>query len=347
MSHVALITGITGQDGSYLAEFLLERKYFVHGIIRRASCINTHRIDHIIDQLHLYHGDLTDSACLIHVLEKIKQKHPDRKQFEVYNLAAQSHVKVSFDMPEFTSNVDALGTIRLLEALRSTNLLSTCRFYQASTSELYGKVGEHKLQNEDTPFNPVSPYAISKLFAHHMVRLYRDAYGAFCCCGILFNHESERRGITFVTRKITIGIRRILRGEIQKITLGNLDSKRDWGYAPDFCEGMWMMLQQDRPDDYVLATRQQHTVREFTEQAFKVANIPIIWSGSGLKEVGKDAKGIERVCVDAKYFRPCEVDELMGNFAKANLRLRWEPRTNFDSLVRKMVEHDMKSNEIY
>ena len=344
---VSLITGITGQDGSYLAELLLEKNYDVWGIIRRASDINTNRINHLYynKKLILKYGDLTDSSNLLHILENIKNSYGDNLEIlEVYNLAAMSHVKVSFELPEYTGNVDALGTLRLLEAIRSTGLIDKTKFYQASTSELYGKVQEVP-QNENTPFYPRSPYGVAKLYAFWIVKNYRESYNMFSCNGILFNHESERRGPTFVTRKITRGLNMILTGERDKLILGNLDSKRDWGHAKDYVLGMWKMLQADKPDDFVLATNEYHSVREFVEKAFKIKGFDIKWKGSGLNEIGYDEKTKrELIFISEKYFRPAEVDELLGDSSKAKNILNWTPKITFDELVKKMVESDCGDN---
>ena len=327
----ALITGITGQDGSYLAELLIENGYMVHGIIRRASLINTHRIDHIFNHPHLklHYGDLTDSANIIHILQQTK---PD----EIYNLAAQSHVKVSFEMPEYTGNVDGLGTLRILEAVRILGMEKTCKIYQASTSELYGLVQEVP-QKETTPFYPRSPYGVAKLYAYWIIKNYRESYGMYACTGILFNHESPRRGETFVTRKITRGLSRISAGLQDVLYLGNLNAKRDWGHARDFVEAMWMMLQQDEPDDYVIATGEQYSVRAFVETAAPYFGIKIAWEGEGLDEVGID-KNTNRVVikVDPKYFRPAEVESLLGDPTKAKTNLGWEPKITFNELVEDM-----------
>ncbi len=338
MAKKALISGITGQDGSYLAELLLEKGYEVHGIIRRSSSFNTGRIDHLYKDRHnkgirlfLHYGDLTDSSNLNRLLEKI---HPD----EIYNLAAQSHVKVSFDLPEYTSEVDGIGTLRFLDAIKETGV--TTRFYQASSSELYGKVQETP-QTEKTPFYPRSPYAVAKLYAYWIVTNYREAYNLYACNGILFNHESPRRGETFVTRKITMAAARIKAGLQEKLYLGNMDSKRDWGYAPEYVKGMWLMLQQEAPDDYVLATNETHTVREFAEIAFRELGMDIEWSGHGKDEKGTDRKtGRVLIEVDPEYFRPTEVDLLIGDYTKAKMMLGWEPAVTFRDLIRIMVEAD-------
>ena len=339
---VALITGITGQDGSYLAELLLEKNYLVYGIIRRSSNINTNRIEHIFNNknLLLRYGDLSDGSNLLKILHEIKNNNSTMERLEVYNLAAMSHVKVSFEMPEYTGNIDGLGTLRLLEALRSSGLSDITRFYQASTSELYGRVKEVP-QTENTPFNPKSPYAIAKLYSYWIVKNYREAYNMFCCNGILFNHESPRRGHTFVTRKITKGLNMILTGEKEHLILGNIDSKRDWGHAKDYVEGMWKMLQVDKPDDYILATNEYHSVREFIEKAFLLKNIEIKWKGKGINEIGYDNKtGKELIIISDTYFRPTEVDELLGDYSKANKILNWKPTIYFDDLVKEMVETD-------
>jgi GDPmannose 4,6-dehydratase len=329
MKKVALITGITGQDGSYLAELLLEKGYDVHGIVRRASLINTHRIDHIYEKLKLHYGDLTDSTNLVRV---IKQIQPN----EIYNLGAQSHVKVSFEMPEYTADVDGLGTLRILEAVRLLGMEKNCRIYQASTSELYGLVQEVP-QKETTPFYPRSPYGVAKLYGYWIIKNYRESYGLHASSGILFNHESPRRGETFVTRKITRGLSRISVGEQDVLSLGNLDARRDWGHAKDFVEGMWLMLQQDEPDDYVIATGVQYSVRDFVEEAAPYFGINIVWQGEGLDEIGIDKNsGKTVVNVDHKYFRPAEVETLLGDATKAKEKLGWEPKISFKQLVEDM-----------
>lgn len=334
----ALITGITGQDGSYLAEFLLEKGYEVHGVIRRTSVEYRERIAHLEGQknFHLHYGDLTDSTSIIQVILAVR---PD----EVYNLAAQSHVQVSFDSPEFTADVDATGVLRVLEAVRLAGLSKTCRIYQASTSELYGKV-EEVPQNENTPFHPYSPYAVAKQYGFWIVKEYREAYGMFACSGILFNHESERRGETFVTRKITLAAARIAQGKQEKLYLGNLDSLRDWGYAKDYVECMWLILQHDTPEDFVIATGVQHSVREFAMLAFKHAGIEVEFKGSGLDEKGYDkATGKVVVEVSPDFYRPTDVVNLLGDPAKAKRELGWNPvKTTFEELVAIMVEHDMR-----
>jgi GDPmannose 4,6-dehydratase len=346
--RVALITGITGQDGSYLTEFLINKGYIVWGILRRSSSINTGRIDSLFDhpQLILRYGDLTDGTCLMSIISEIKHKYfaspfQESDRFEIYNLGAMSHVKVSFELSEYTAEVDAVGTLRLLNAIRSTGMETITRFYQASTSEMYGMVQEVP-QTEKTPFYPRSPYGIAKLYAHWITKNYREAYGLYACSGILFNHESPRRGHNFVTRKITIGLGKILRGETDRLVLGNLDSKRDWGHARDYIEGMWLMLQNGLgPDDYVLSTNEFHSVREFVEKAFALKGIIIQWKGEGINEVGYDANtGKEYVFVSEKYFRPTEVDELLGDSTKARTVLGWQPQCSFDQLVQEMVEQD-------
>lgn len=334
----ALITGVTGQDGSYLSEFLLEKGYEVHGIIRRSSVDYRERISHLEDNsnFHLHYGDLSDSISLVKIINQVK---PD----EIYNLAAQSHVQVSFDVPEFTADIDAVGVLRILEAVRIVGLEKTCKIYQASTSELYGKV-EEVPQSETTPFHPYSPYAVAKQYAFWIAKEYRDAYGMFCANGILFNHESERRGETFVTRKITLAAARIAQGKQDKLYLGNLDSLRDWGYAKDYVECMWLILQQDKPDDYVIATGVQHTVREFCELAFKYAGIELEFKGQGVDEKGIDkATGKVLVEVSKDFYRPTDVVNLLGDPSKAKNNLKWNPtKTSFEQLVQLMVEHDMK-----
>ena len=334
---VALITGITGQDGSYLAEFLLEKGYDVHGTIRRSSVDYRERIAHLEgrEHFHLHYADLGDSMSIIQVMNKVRPT-------EVYNLAAQSHVQVSFDSPEYTANVDATGVLRILEAIRQCGLADTCRVYQASTSELYGKV-EEVPQNENTPFHPYSPYAVAKLYGYWIVREYREAYGMFCCSGILFNHESERRGETFVTRKITLAAARIKQGKQERLYLGNLDSKRDWGYAKDYVECMWLILQHKQPEDFVIATGVQHTVREFCYYAFKHVGIELEFTGEGINEKGIDkATGKVLIEVSPDFFRPTDVVNLWGDPTKARAELGWDPaKTSFEDLVRIMVESDM------
>jgi GDPmannose 4,6-dehydratase len=326
---VALITGITGQDGSYLAELLLEKGYEVHGIIRRSSLINTHRIDGIYDRLSLHYGDLTDSTNLVRVIQKVQ---PD----EIYNLGAQSHVKVSFEMPEYTADVDAVGTLRVLEAVRLLGMEDRVRIYQASTSELYGLVQEIP-QKETTPFYPRSPYGVAKLYGYWITKNYREAYGMYACTGILFNHESPRRGETFVTRKITQGLSRISVGLQDCLYLGNLNAKRDWGHAKDFVEAMWLMLQQDEPDDYVIATGVQYSVKDFVEEAAPYFGMNIVWEGEGLNEIGIDKNTKKTVIqVNPKYFRPAEVETLLGDASKAKKKLGWQPKISFKQLVEDM-----------
>ena len=350
MKKTALITGITGQDGSYLAELLIEKGYEVHGIIRRSSSFNTGRIEHLyIDELiedlkskrklELHYGDMTDSSNLIRLIQTIQPT-------EIYNLAAQSHVKVSFEVPEYTAETDGLGTLRILEAIRICGLEKTCKIYQASTSELYGKVREIP-QSETTPFYPRSPYGVAKIYAYWITKNYREAYNMFAVNGILFNHESERRGETFVTRKISLATARIAKGVQSKLYLGNLDAKRDWGYAKDYVKCMWLMLQHHTPEDFVIATGEQHTVREFVEKAFEVLSIEIIWEGKGANEKGIDSKtGKVIIEIDPKYFRPTEVETLLGDPTKARTVLGWDPKeTSFDQLVRLMVESDKKQVE--
>ncbi len=343
----ALITGITGQDGSYLAEFLLEKGYEVHGIIRRSSSFNTGRIEHLyLDQwvrdmhdkrlITLHYGDMTDSSSLIRIIAEVQ---PD----EIYNLAAQSHVKVSFDVPEYTAETDAVGVLRLLEAVRILKMEKKCRIYQASTSELFGKVAEVP-QSETTPFHPRSPYSVAKLYAYWIMKNYRESYGMYTANGILFNHESERRGENFVTRKITMAVARIVNGLQDKLYLGNMNAIRDWGYARDYVECMWLILQQPEPDDFVIATGEYHSVREFTTLAFRHAGIELRWEGEGIDEKGIDtATGKVLVEVDPRFFRPAEVDELLGNPAKAKSKLGWNPRaTSFEKLIQIMVDSDLE-----
>jgi GDPmannose 4,6-dehydratase len=345
MGKVALITGITGQDGAYLAKFLLNKGYQVHGIKRRASLINTTRLDQLLSEknppnnaLFIYYGDLTDSTNLIRIIQQVQ---PD----EIYNLAAQSHVKVSFETPEYTANADAIGTLRLLEAIRILHLTDRTKFYQASTSELYGNAAEQP-QNEKTPFQPRSPYAAAKLYAYWVTVNYREAYNIFASNGILFNHESPVRGETFVTRKITRGVARIKHGLQEKLWLGNLDAMRDWGYAGDYVEAMWLILQQDQPDDYVIATGRTHSVREFVERAFVEAGVALCWQGDGLNEKAYDINtGKILVEIDSKYFRPTEVDLLWGDSAKAQRKLGWKPQVTFEELVKMMVRADLKRTE--
>src|SRR3989344_3120254 len=339
----ALITWITGQDGSYLAELLLEKGYEVHGIIRRASTFNTSRIDHLYTDPHvngvklfLHYGDLSDGSNINRILEKVR---PD----EIYHLGAQSHVRVSFDIPEYTGDVSGLGTLRILDAIRETGIKT--KFYQASSSEMFGKALEIPIK-ETTPFYPRSPYGVAKVYAYWITKNYREAYNLFACNGILFNHESPRRGETFVTRKITRGLARIKLGKQEKLYLGNLNAKRDWGFAKDYVLGMWMMLQRDIPDDYVLSTGETHTVREFVEEAAKIVELEIEWKGKGADEKGIDKKtGKSIVEIDPNYFRPAEVDTLLGDSSKAKKELGWEPKTHFKELVKIMAEHDLKKAE--
>ena len=337
---IALISGITGQDGSYLTEILLEKGYTVHGIIRRSSSFNTFRIDHIYNnkdllnnRFFLHYGDLTDSSNLNRLVEKI---NPD----EIYNMGAQSHVQVSFEVPEYTAEVDGIGTLRFLDAIKESKVKT--RFYQASTSELYGKAQEIP-QTEKTPFYPRSPYAVAKLYAYWITVNYREAFDLFACNGILFNHESERRGKTFVTRKITVAIAKILNGLQETLLLGNMDAKRDWGYAPEFVEGMWRILQADEPGDYVLATGETHTVREFVEEAFAVMGEEIFWKGTGIEETGiLESTGKTVVAIDPRYYRPSEVDLLLGNPSKAKEKLGWVPKVTFKELVKIMMKADFE-----
>ena len=331
---IALITGISGQDGSYLAELLLEKGYIVHGIIRRSSSFNTGRIEHILDKIHLHYGDLSDSANLIDIVSRVQPT-------EIYNLGAQSHVKVSFESADYTSNIDGLGTLRVLEAVRINGLEKKTKIYQASSSELYGMAREVP-QTETTPFYPRSPYAVAKLYAYWICVNYREAYGMFISNGILFNHESPRRGATFVTRKITRGVAAIASGTQSCIHLGNLDAKRDWGHARDYVEAMWLMLQHSTPDDFVVATGKTHTVREFATRAFAEAGMPILWQGTGVNEIGVLTNGDGRIVVrvDEKYFRPTEVDLLLGDASKAARLLDWRPKHTFAQLVKEMVHID-------
>ena len=342
MKKVAFITGITGQDGAYLAELLLKKDYIVHGLKRRSSSFNTGRIDHLYQDPHvskrnfiLHHGDLTDSTNLIRIIQEIQ---PD----EIYNLAAQSHVQVSFETPEYTANADGLGTLRILEAIRLLNMGEKTKFYQASTSELYGMAQEVP-QNEKTPFYPRSPYAVAKLYGYWITINYREAYNLYACNGILFNHESPVRGETFVTRKITRAAARISMGKQERVYLGNLDAKRDWGHASDFVEGMWRMLQQEEPEDFVLATGVTTTIREFTERAFAEVGITLEWSGNGVDETGRDAKsGNILVSIDPAYFRPTEVDLLIGDASKAREKLGWQPTCNLQQMIEEMIKADLE-----
>ncbi|MDP6654595.1 MAG: GDP-mannose 4,6-dehydratase [SAR324 cluster bacterium] len=342
MKKVAFITGITGQDGAYLAELLLKKDYIVHGLKRRSSSFNTGRIDHLYQDPHvnkrnfiLHHGDLTDSTNLIRIIQEIQ---PD----EIYNLAAQSHVQVSFETPEYTANADGLGTLRILEAIRLLNMADKTKFYQASTSELYGMVQEVP-QNEKTPFYPRSPYAVAKIYGYWITINYREAYNLYACNGILFNHESPVRGETFVTRKITRAVARISMGTQERVYLGNLDAKRDWGHASDFVEGMWRILQQEEPEDFVLATGVTTTIREFTERAFAEVGITLDWSGNGVDETGRDAKsGNILVSIDPAYFRPTEVDLLIGDASKAREKLGWQPTYNLQQMIEEMIKADLE-----
>lgn len=341
MNKKVLITGITGQDGSYLAEFLVEKGYEVHGLIRRHSSINTKRIDHLYDnaqignkKLFLHYGDLSDSSNLNRIISKVQPQ-------EIYNLGAQSHVQVSFEVPEYTAESDAIGTLRILDAIRETGV--NCRFYQASTSELFGGLPDTAPQSEKTPFYPKSPYGAAKLYAYWITVNYRESYGLYACNGILFNHESPRRGETFVTRKITRAVASIIAGKQEKLSLGNLDAKRDWGFAGDYIQAMWLMLQQDKPKDYIISTNETHTVKEFTELAFREVGIEIEWSGTGVDEKGID-KLTGRVLVDVnpRYFRPAEVELLWGDCSRAERELGWRRKTSFNELVKMMVDSDMK-----
>lgn len=343
MTNIALITGINGQDGSYLSEFLLDKNYHVYGILRRSSIPNTQRIDHLFShsRFRTFYGDVTDLSNILHIFQTILTNHPDNNIIEVYNLAAQSHVKVSFEEPIYTGQVDAIGTLNLLEAIRTLHLESRVRFYQASTSELYGKV-QSVPQNESTPFYPRSPYGVAKLYSYWIVKNYRESYNIHASNGILFNHESPRRGPTFVTRKITIGIQKILSGKENCISLGNLDAQRDWGHARDYVRGMWLMLQQDQPDDYVLSTGECYSVRTFVERAFLEVGIRIHWEGTGVDEVGKDDNDRILIRVSEKYFRPSEVELLIGDASKAQRVLGWKPEITFDELVHEMVHSDVK-----
>ena len=338
----ALIFGVTGQDGAYLAEFLLKKNYFVHGVKRRSSSFNTGRIDHLYQDPHernrkfiLHYGDVTDSISVSEIIKKVKPN-------EIYNLAAQSHVAVSFEVPEYTANADALGPLRILEAIKFHKLIKKTKFYQAGTSEMFGKVLETP-QNEKTPFYPQSPYGVAKVYAHWITKNYREAYNFFACNGILFNHESPLRGETFVTKKIVSALCKIKYGLQKELYLGNLYAKRDWGHAKDYVEGMWRMLQQDKPDDYVLSTNEFHSVREFIEKSFALKGFNILWKGSGIDEIGFDANtGKELIFVSEKYFRPAEVEELLGDSTKARTELGWKPQYSFDMLVKEMVEMDCK-----
>lgn len=343
--YIALITGICGQDGSYLAELLLHKKYTVYGLIRRTSNINTQRINHLFHHPNLFlkYGDMIDSTNLHMVLTDIVKTHPQLERLEIYNLAAQSHVKISFEMPEYTGEVDAMGTLKLLEAIKNICPLDKTRLYQASTSELYGKVQEVP-QKETTPFYPRSPYAVAKLYSYWMIKNYREAYGLYACNGILFNHTSPRRGHNFVCRKITIGLGKIVKEIEDRLVVGNLDAQRDWGHARDYVEGMWRMLQQDKPDDFVLATGKMYSVRTFIEKSFALRGFDIQWKGEGVNEIGYDAKTArELIFIDSKYFRPTEVEQLLGDASKAKNELGWTPNVEIDDLIREMVDHDVST----
>ena len=348
MTPVAFITGITGQDGSYLAEFLLDKGYTVYGMKRQHSYINTTRLDHILPRIKLFYGDMNDATSITHILSSIKNNHfvgTDKcARLEIYNLAAQSHVQISFALPEYTAQSDAIGTLRILEAIRNLDMTTYCRFYQASTSEMFGLVQETP-QTERTPFYPRSPYGVAKLYAHWIVKNYREAYNMFACSGILFNHESPRRGQNFVTRKITIGIANIMKGTSDKIVLGNLDALRDWGHAKDYIEGMWLMLQHETPDDFILSTGEQHSVREFIELAFAHVGKSIHWVGVGLDEKGLDAAGNIMIEVSPVYYRPTEVDSLLGDCSKAKTVLSWTHKISFQDLVKEMVDYDVYLNK--
>ena len=340
--RVALITGITGQDGSYLSELLLGKDYYVWGILRRSSSINTDRIDHLYTnpKLILKYGDLSDGSNLLHILGEIKDTYPNMDRLEIYNLGAMSHVKVSFEIPEYSGNVDGLGVLRLLESVRSSGLIDKCRFYQASTSELYGLVQEVP-QRETTPFYPRSPYGVAKLYGYWITKNYRESYNMFACNGILFNHESPRRGPTFVTRKVTRGLDMILKGTRPNLVMGNIDAKRDWGHAKDYVEGMWRVLQADEPSDFILSTNESHSVREFIEVAFELKGFNIMWKGEGVDEIGYDRDtGRELILISDKYFRPAEVTQLLGDSTLARTVLGWSPTYNFKSLVEEMVATD-------
>jgi len=336
----ALLTGVTGQDGSFLGEFLLEQGYTVFGIIRRSATFNTSNIEHYREKMTLMYGDLTDMTSLCNVLHKIKKQIGDSR-LEIYHLAAQSHVGISFEIPIYTAQCDAMGTLHLLEAVRMTDMLSQSRLYNAATSELYGRVLQTP-QNEKTPFNPVSPYSIAKQYAFYMVRNYREAYNMFCCSGILFNHESERRGFNFVTRKITLEVGKIMRKEKEYMELGNLNAKRDWGHSKDYVKAMFLMLQQDTPTDYVIGTGKQYSVRYFVECAFKCVDVEIEWEGKELNEVGKNKQtGQVIVKINPRYYRPCEVETLLADPSKAKKELKWKPEISFEEMVQRMVKHDL------
>ena len=340
---LAIITGINGQDGSYLTELLLEKNYVIWGLIRRSSNINTHRLEHLLSDkktLILKYFDSTDSSIFSIILHNIENTYSNIEVLEIYNMAAMSHVKVSFELPEYTANVDGLGVLRILEAIKESKLKNLIKFYQASTSELYGKVQEVP-QSEKTPFYPRSPYGVAKLYGYWITKNYRESYNIFAANGILFNHESSRRGYNFVTRKITLGLSKILSGEEDKLIMGNIDSIRDWGHAKDYVEGMWRILQSDTPNDYVLSSNEKHSVREFIEKAFSLKGINILWKGSGLNEIGYDGKtGRELIFISEKYYRPSEVDILIGDSTKARKELGWYPKISFDELIKEMVEND-------
>jgi GDPmannose 4,6-dehydratase len=339
---IALITGITGQDGSYLADFLLEKNYKVYGVIRRSSIDTTERIRHLKNHpnLILKYGDITDSSSISNIIYEIKNTNPDFERFEIYNMAAQSHVKLSFDMPEYTCEVDAMGTLRILESIKMNNLIDKVRFYQASTSELYGLVQESP-QTEKTQFYPRSPYGVAKLYSFWMVKNYRESYNMFACNGILFNHESKRRAENFVTRKITLGLGKILRGEEDRLYMGNINAERDWGHSIDYIKGMWLMLQQEKPDDFILATGIKHSVREFIERTFALRGFDIKWKGQGEEEIGYDNNtGRELIFIDKSLYRPSEVEELLGDATKAKQVLGWEPKITFEELIQEMVDND-------
>ena len=343
---IALITGITGQDGSYLAELLLEKGYMVYGMKRRHSYIVTSRIDHLLDKIHLFYGDMNDAISITHILSKIKDIHFSDKymsdRLEIYNLAAQSHVQISFSMPEYTAESAALGPLRILEAIRNLDMVKYARFYQASTSEMFGLVQEIP-QKETTPFYPRSPYGVAKLYAHHLVINYREAYGMHACSGILFNHESPRRGQNFVTRKVSLAVANIVNGDPKPITMGNIDALRDWGHARDYVKGMWLMLQQEKPDDYILSTGEQHTVREFIEKAFLVVGKTVRWEGLGADEKGYDADtNALLIVISPEYYRPTEVETLLGDCSKAKTALGWSHEVNFLDLIKEMVDHDIQ-----
>lgn len=341
---LAFITGITGQDGSYLAELLLSKEYTIHCLVRPTSNIDTSPIKYILKNPNviIHYGDLTNNNCLCNILSNIKLKYPNITRLEIYNLAAQSNVKVSFEMPEYTAEIDALGTLKLIEAIRYNNLENVSRFFQASTSELYGKI-QVIPQSETTPFYPRNPYGVAKLFSFWIVKNYRETYNMYACNGILFNHESERRGHNFVTRKITIGLGKILNGKMDTLEMGNINSLRDWGHAQDYVEGMWKILQADKPDDFVLATGKMHTIREFIEIAFKLKGFDIKWKGFGVNEIGYDSiTGRELIKINPKYYRPDEVEQLLGDATKAKKILNWEPKIHFLELVKRMVDNDCK-----